>query len=112
MPSRGPNDLNVYEPQQNLGRGLQFITNRSKAVFLLWFMLVRFMFIFDFVFFLFGITWWSSAGKQLSPWLSSCDSFILCQIVCVPFPFGVRERMWSSIVSVLDHCLYYVEFRL
>ena len=27
-------------------------------------------------------------------------------IVCAPFPFGVWGRMWNSIVSVPDHCLF------
>ena len=27
-------------------------------------------------------------------------------IVGVQFPFGVLDRMWSSIVSVPDHCLF------
>ena len=27
-------------------------------------------------------------------------------IVAVPFPFGVQGRMWNSIVSVPDHCLF------
>ena len=27
-------------------------------------------------------------------------------IVCVPFPFGVWERMWNWIVSLPDYCLF------
>ena len=27
-------------------------------------------------------------------------------IVGVPFPFGVYDRMWNSIISVPDHCLF------
>ena len=27
-------------------------------------------------------------------------------IVCVIFPFGVWDRMWNSIGSVHDHCLF------
>ena len=31
----------------------------------------------------------------------------------VPFPFGVWGRMWNSIVSVPDHCLFvYFSFRI
>ena len=51
--AREPNNLYVYEPQQNLGRGqLQhetglstqlFITERSKAVLLLWFIRIDFV---------------------------------------------------------------------
>ena len=40
-------------------------------------------------------------------------SFHLCYfyfsavlIVCVPFSFGVLGRMWNSIVSVPNHCLF------
>ena len=32
---------------------------------------------------------------------------ILCRINCLcSFPFGVSSRMWNSIVSVIDHCLF------
>ena len=27
-------------------------------------------------------------------------------IACVSFPFGVWGRMWNSVVSVPDHCLF------
>ena len=30
--------------------------------------------------------------------------------VCVPFPFGVWGRMWISLVSVPDHCLFIYSF--
>ena len=52
-PSREPNNLYVYEAHQNLGRGLlqretgvspqYFITDGSKAVLLLWFILIVFV---------------------------------------------------------------------
>ena len=52
-PSRGLNNLYVYESQQNPGRGLlqpetglspqYFITDPSKAVLLLWFILIVFI---------------------------------------------------------------------
>ena len=33
-------------------------------------------------------------------------------IAGVPFPFGVQGRVWNSIVSVPDHCLFiYIEFQ-
>ena len=51
--SRGPNNLYVYEPQPNVGQGLlqretglsphYFMTDRSKAVLLLWFILIVFV---------------------------------------------------------------------
>ena len=28
--------------------------------------------------------------------------------VCVPFPLVVLDKMWKSIVSVLDHCLFHL----
>ena len=34
-----------------------------------------------------------------------CFYFSAVIIVGVPFPFGVYDRMWNSIVSVPDHCL-------
>ena len=35
-----------------------------------------------------------------------CFTFSAILVVRVPFPFGVWGRMWNSIVSVLDHCLF------
>ena len=37
-------------------------------------------------------------------------NFIFSAVLVVPLPFGVMGRMWNSIVSVFDHCLfiYYV----
>ena len=29
-------------------------------------------------------------------------------IICVPFPFGVWDMTWNSIVSVPDHCLSFI----
>ena len=34
-----------------------------------------------------------------------CFYFSAVLIVGVPFLFGVKGRMWNSIVSVPDHCL-------
>ena len=61
------------------------------------------MFVCDFVFILFRITLWLSAGTELFPWLSACVLvlFHAVSILCVPFPLGVLDRMWNSmIVSV------------
>ena len=43
-------------------------------------------------------------------WLFTCVVFIFSAVlgVRVPFPFGVWGRMWNSIVSVPDHCLFYL----
>ena len=35
-----------------------------------------------------------------------CFYFSVVLIVGVPFQFGVEGRMWKSIVSVPDHCLF------
>ena len=35
-----------------------------------------------------------------------CFNFSAVLVVCVRFPFGVWVRMWNSIVSVPDHCLF------
>ena len=65
-------------------------------------MFVRFLFVFDLLFNLFRIALLPSVGKELLPWLSTCAVFI----VGAPSPFGVQGRMWNSIVSVPDHCLF------
>ena len=44
-----------------------------------------------------------SAGKVLSAWPSV---FVALFGVCVPLPSDVSGRMWNSIVSVPDHCLF------
>ena len=38
--------------------------------------------------------------------LFCCFHFSAVLIVGVPFPFGVFGRMWNSIESVPDHCLF------
>ena len=41
------------------------------------------------------------------PLFSACAVLLYADlIVCIPFLFGVRGRMWNSIVSVPDHCLF------
>ena len=62
---------------------------------------------FDLLLILFRIYLWSSAGKEPSPWLSTCVVFILVPSCCIcPFPFGVWGRVSNLIVSVPDHCLF------
>ena len=46
-------------------------------------MVVRFLFVFDFVLILFRVTWWPAAGKEVSPWLSVRVVFILCRLNCM-----------------------------
>ena len=62
----------------------------------------------DLFFILIRIILWLSAGKELSPWLFTCVVFIFSAVlvVCVPFLFGIWDRVWNSIVSVPDHCLF------
>ena len=58
-------------------------------------MFVRFMFILDFVFILFRIAWWSSAGHELSSWPSALAVFISCRLSCVcvySFAIGCLEQ--------------------
>ena len=46
-------------------------------------------------------------GKELPSWLSAYAVLLYAILmVCVHFPFGVGDRMWNSIVSVPDHCLF------
>ena len=58
------------------------------------------LFIFDHLF-IFRIALRPSAAKELTSWLST-----YAILLCVPFPFGVWGRMWNSIVSVPDQCLF------
>ena len=41
-----------------------------------------------------------------------CFDFSAVLVVRVPCPFGVWGRMWNSIVSVPDHCLFFFFFYL
>ena len=50
---------------------------------------------------------WPSVGKELPLAFHLCwFYFSAVLIVGVPFPFGVYGRMWNSIASVPDHCLF------
>ena len=115
-PSGGPNNLYVYEPQQNPGRGLRARKppppHRSKAVLLLWFILIVNGYPLSVVLWLIvhfiRVALLPSAGKELSLLLFTCAVFNLSAVlvVRVPFPFGIWGRMWNSIVSVFDHYLF------
>ena len=92
------NNMNVYEPQQNLGRGLctgktglslpHPVINHwpfpcGAFVLVLIFQLlvfIRFFFVFDFLFILCRIASWPFAGKELFSWLSICAVFSLCRL--------------------------------
>ena len=62
----------------------------------------------DLLFILFRIAVWPSAGTELSPWLftSVVFIFIVVLVIRLPFPLGVCGRVWHSIVSVHDHCVF------
>ena len=61
----------------------------------------------DYLFNLFRLAWWTSIGKELTSWLCACAVLLYAVlIVFALFPYGVWERMWNSIVSVFDHCLF------
>ena len=64
--------------------------------------------VFDLLFILFRIALWPSAGKELALWLFHlcCFNFSAVLVVRVLYPFGVWGRMWNSIVSVPDNCLF------
>ena len=66
-------------------------------------MFVRFLLVFGLLAILFRIALTPSAGKELSPGFSLVLFYL---VVRVPFPFGVWGRVWHSIVSVTDHCLF------
>ena len=60
---------------------------------------VRFVFICLFI--LFRIAWWPSV-LTFRLWY-----FTLCNFnCCIIFPFGGWGRLWNSIVSIPDHCLF------
>ena len=46
--------------------------------------------------------------ERAAPWLFTCGVFIFSAVLVirVPFPFGVWGKVWNSIVSVPDHCLF------
>ena len=75
--------------------------------FILLSMFVHYLFVFDFLFVLFRVAVWPSAGKALTSWLSTSVVLLYAVfIICVPFLFGVSGRMWNSMASVPDHCLF------
>ena len=45
------------------------------------------MLVFDFELILFRMAWWSSAGKELPPWLSALAVFISCRLGSVECVF-------------------------
>ena len=92
-----PSNLLLTVPRRCFCRGLIYLS-----------MFVRFLLVFDLLFILFRIALWPSAGKELSLLLFTCVVFIFSAVlvVRVPFIFGVWDRVWNSIVSVPDHCLF------
>ena len=63
------------------------ILDRSKAVLLLWFILIVFFrsmpVSLDYLFTMLRIAWWTSAGKELTSWPSACAVFSLCSLDCL-----------------------------
>ena len=61
--------------------GLWFLTDRSKAMLLLWFILIvnvrPLLFVCDLLLNIFKIALWPSVGKELFPCLFTCAAFIL-----------------------------------
>ena len=74
---------------------------------LLLLMPVRLLFVLGILFILLRIAWWASAGKEMSPWLSTIAVlFYAISTVRVPFLFGVWGKMCNSIVLFPDHYLF------
>ena len=71
-------------------------------------MFIRFPLVFDLLFVLFGIAVWPSAGKSCPRAFHLCCFFYFSAVLVarVPFPFVVCDRLWNSIVSVLDLFLF------
>ena len=47
----------------------------------------------DYLFIMFRITWWTSAGKELTSWLTARDVFSLCRLDCLcSFPVWCLEK--------------------
>ena len=67
---------------------------------------------------IFFVGGWGGGGDSALPQQAClcCFYFSPDLIQGVPFPFGVKGRMWNSIVSVPDHCLfiyftYFIRYR-
>ena len=76
-------------------------------------MFVRFLFVFDILVNLFsghmlGKTFVAICWGRAVPLPFHLCSFYLSAvlIIGVPFPFGVYGRIWNSVVSVPEHCLF------
>ena len=77
-----------------------FITDRSKAMLLLWFILIAIVCPLSVSLCSSStIALWPSAGKEMTSCLSVLLYAVL--IVCVPSPL----RTWDSIISVPEHCI-------
>ena len=117
-PSRGPNNLYVYKPQQNIGSGLctrktdlsplpsNLLPNVQMRCFccslFLISVFIRFLFVFD----VFGHFIWDSPVERAVVLVFRLCCFTQCHLNYVSFQFGVGGRMWVSIVSVSDHCFF------
>ena len=69
---------------------------------------------------LYRIAWWSSAGKELTPWLSACAVLLHAVLICfVPFPYVYGEgsgiRLYRFLIiafsSTLDFKICEVDVR-
>ena len=73
-------------------------------------MFVGFLLDFDLSFILFRVALWERAVPLAFNLCSFNFSAVL--VAFVPFPFGVWGRMWNSILSVPDHCHFYLLYSL
>ena len=67
---------------------------------------VRFLLEFGDVLILFRIVWWTSVGKEPTSLLSAWAVLLYVVLNLCSFPVWCLGRMWKSIVSVPDHCLF------
>ena len=80
-------------------------------------MFVSFMFVFDFMFISFSITWWPSAGKELLSWLAARAVFYYyylfyaVSVVRVLFPLGIGAACGTRLYRFLPFNLLSKNFQ-
>ena len=79
-----------------------FLTDRSKAMLLLWILFFKNCFMFFFYYTVLSVPCRSFSRKGLTSWLFLCVMF---PRVFVTFPYGVSGQVWYLIVLNPDVCL-------
>ena len=116
-PSRRPNDLYVYEPQQEPREGVLYTSNRFKVLIIYWLFKRQFyamvysncslsVSLWLFVQ-CFKIALWPSAGIELSSWLSELfyfmPSWLFVFVYRLVFGAWCGIRLYRFLIT--DHCL-------